>query len=29
VQWAAWLGPSPDAPIPALPAGSLKVEQIR
>ena len=28
-QWAAWLGPSPDAPIPSLPAGSLKVEQIR
>jgi len=28
-QWADWLGPSPDAPIPALPAGSLKVEQIR
>ncbi|HEV7386677.1 MAG TPA: SOS response-associated peptidase [Phenylobacterium sp.] len=28
-QWAAWLGPSPDATIPALPAGSLKVEQIR
>ena len=28
-QWAGWLGPSPDAPIPALPAGSLKVEQIR
>jgi putative SOS response-associated peptidase YedK len=28
-QWASWLGPSPDATIPALPAGSLKVEQIR
>jgi putative SOS response-associated peptidase YedK len=28
-QWAAWLGPSPDATIPALPAGSLKVLQIR
>ncbi|HEY2356245.1 MAG TPA: SOS response-associated peptidase [Phenylobacterium sp.] len=28
-QWADWLGPSPDAVIPALPAGSLKVEQIR
>jgi putative SOS response-associated peptidase YedK len=28
-QWAQWLGPSPDVRIPALPAGSLKVEQIR
>jgi putative SOS response-associated peptidase YedK len=28
-QWADWLGPSPDATIPGLPAGSLKVEQIR
>jgi len=28
-QWADWLGPSPDAVIPALPAGSLKVVQIR
>lgn len=28
-QWADWLGPSPDAAIPPLPAGSLKVEQIR
>jgi len=28
-QWAEWLGPSPDAIIPSLPAGSLKVEQIR
>jgi putative SOS response-associated peptidase YedK len=28
-QWADWLGPSPDATIPSLPAGSLKVEQIR
>ena len=28
-QWADWLGPSPDAAIPSLPAGSLKVEQIR
>jgi putative SOS response-associated peptidase YedK len=28
-QWADWLGPSPDAVIPALPAGSLKVAQIR
>jgi putative SOS response-associated peptidase YedK len=28
-QWAGWLGPSPDAVIPPLPAGSLKVEQIR
>ncbi|HEY2750699.1 SOS response-associated peptidase [Phenylobacterium sp.] len=28
-QWADWLGPSSDAVIPALPAGSLKVEQIR
>jgi len=28
-QWADWLGPSPDAVIPSLPAGSLKVEQIR
>jgi putative SOS response-associated peptidase YedK len=29
LQWAEWLGPSPDATIPALPAGSLTVEQIR
>ncbi|THD57516.1 SOS response-associated peptidase [Phenylobacterium sp.] len=28
-QWAAWLGASPDAKIPALPAGSLNVVQIR
>jgi putative SOS response-associated peptidase YedK len=28
-QWADWLGPSPEAVIPALPAGSLKVTQIR
>ena len=28
-QWAAWLGPSSDATIAALPAGSLKVTQIR
>ena len=28
-QWADWLGPSPEAAIPALPAGSLKVAQIR
>lgn len=28
-QWAEWLGPSPEARIPALPPGSLKVEQIR
>ena len=28
-QWADWLGPSPDAVIPSLPAGSLKVAQIR
>jgi putative SOS response-associated peptidase YedK len=28
-QWAAWLGPSPEIVIPTLPAGSLKVEQIR
>jgi putative SOS response-associated peptidase YedK len=28
-QWADWLSPSPDAAIPALPAGSLKVAQIR
>ena len=28
-QWADWLGPSPDAVIPALAAGSLKVVQIR
>jgi putative SOS response-associated peptidase YedK len=27
--WAEWLGPSPDARIPALPAGSLSVVQIR
>lgn len=28
-QWAEWLGPSSDARIPALPAGSLSVAQIR
>ncbi|HEX3886130.1 MAG TPA: SOS response-associated peptidase [Phenylobacterium sp.] len=28
-QWADWLGPSSDEAIPALPAGSLKVLQIR
>lgn len=28
-QWAAWLGPSPEPQIPPLPAGSLKVVQIR
>jgi putative SOS response-associated peptidase YedK len=28
-QWAEWLGPSPDMRIPALPAGSLSVVQIR
>jgi putative SOS response-associated peptidase YedK len=28
-QWGAWLGASPDAQIPALPAGSLNVAQIR
>jgi putative SOS response-associated peptidase YedK len=28
-QWAEWLGPSPDMRIPALPAGSLAVTQIR
>ena len=29
-QWAAWLGPSPDTPpIAPLPAGSLKVTQVR
>ena len=28
-QWAEWLGPSPDMRIPALPAGSLNVVQIR
>jgi putative SOS response-associated peptidase YedK len=28
-QWADWLGPSPDAIIPRLPAGSLRIEQIR
>jgi putative SOS response-associated peptidase YedK len=28
-QWAVWLVPSPEAQIPALPAGSLKVSQIR
>jgi putative SOS response-associated peptidase YedK len=28
-QWADWLSASPEAVIPALPAGSLKVEQIR
>ena len=28
-QWAEWLGPSPEARIPALPAGSLAVQQIR
>jgi putative SOS response-associated peptidase YedK len=28
-QWRAWLGPAPEAQIPALPAGSLNVVQIR
>ena len=28
-QWADWLGRSPEAVIPALPAGSLAVTQIR
>jgi putative SOS response-associated peptidase YedK len=28
-HWAEWLGPSPEARIPALPAGSLRVTQIR
>jgi putative SOS response-associated peptidase YedK len=28
-QWADWLGPSPEAVIPPLPAGSLKVTQVR
>ena len=28
-QWAAWLGPAPDVEIPALPAGSLNVVQMR
>lgn len=28
-QWAQWLGPSPEAHIPQLPAGSLNVEKIR
>lgn len=28
-QWAAWLGPAPEADIPSLPAGSLKVTQVR
>jgi putative SOS response-associated peptidase YedK len=28
-QWATWLGPAPDVEIPALPAGSLDVVQIR
>lgn len=28
-EWANWLGSSPDAAIPPLPAGSLKVVQVR
>jgi putative SOS response-associated peptidase YedK len=29
-QWAAWLGPSPEAPpVGPLPAGSLAITQIR